>query len=197
MSRTGRFVTVTGRWGPPELFRLARLRWLACLLGFGFVIMAVFLPYSVLGYASFSKAAGGAFTLDNLTLDNYAFIFKDALTLRGLRNSAIASLGAAVVATVLACLIAFVEGRQRSKATVRAFGALLMLPFGIPNVVIAVGRILAFIRPPLVLYGTLWIIGLAYLIKFLPIAIRTLAAMFSQIDPSLEEASQIVGASPI
>jgi iron(III) transport system permease protein len=71
-----------------------------------------------------------------------------------------------------------------------------MLPFGIPSVVIAIGLILAFIRPPLVLYGTLWIIGLAYLIKFLPIAIRTLAAVFSQIDSSLEEASRIVGASP-
>ena len=135
-------------------------------------------------------------SLDNLTLDNYAFILRDSLTLRGLGNSVIASLGAALVATALACVIAFVEVRQRERPAVRALGALLMLPFGIPSVVIAIGLILAFIRPPLVLYGTLWIIGLAYLVKFLPIAIRTLAAVFSQIDSSLEEASRIVGASP-
>src|SRR5262249_18732951 len=114
--------------------------------------------------------------------------------LRSLRNSVVASLGAALAATALACLIAFIEVRQRHRPVVRALDALLMLPFGIPSVVIAVGLILAFIRPPLVLYGTLWIIGLAYLIKFLPIAIRTLASSFSQIDSSLEEASLIVGA---
>jgi iron(III) transport system permease protein len=195
-SRSGRFVTVTGRWGPPEAFRLGHMRWPACLLGFSFVILAVLLPYSVLGFASVSKAAGGGLSLDNLTFDNYAFIFRDTLTIRGLRNSVIASLGAALAATALACVIAFIEVRQRNKPSVRALDALLMLPFGVPSVVIAVGLILAFIRPPLVLYGTLWIIGLAYLIKFLPIAIRTLAAVFAQIDPSLEEASQIVGASP-
>jgi iron(III) transport system permease protein len=196
MSRSGRFVTVTGRWGPPEPFRLGALRWPTCLLGFSFVVVAVLLPYSVLGYASLSKAAGAVPSLDNLTLDNYAFILRDSLTLRGLGNSVIASLGAALVATALACVIAFVEVRQRERPAVRALGALLMLPFGIPSVVIAIGLILAFIRPPLVLYGTLWIIGLAYLVKFLPIAIRTLAAVFSQIDSSLEEASRIVGASP-
>jgi iron(III) transport system permease protein len=196
MSRSGRFVTVTGRWGPPEPFRLGALRWPTCLLGFSFVVVAVLLPYSVLGYASLSKAAGAVPSLDNLTLDNYAFILRDSLTLRGLGNSVIASLGAALVATALACVIAFVEVRQRERPAVRALDALLMLPFGIPSVVIAIGLILAFIRPPLVLYGTLWIIGLAYLIKFLPIAIRTLAAVFSQIDSSLEEASRIVGASP-
>jgi iron(III) transport system permease protein len=196
MSRSGRFVTVTGRWGPPEPFRLGALRWPSCLLGFSFVVVAVLLPYSVLGYASLSKAAGAVPSLDNLTLDNYAFILRDSLTLRALGNSVIASLGAALVATALACVIAFVEVRQRERPAVRALDALLMLPFGIPSVVIAIGLILAFIRPPLVLYGTLWIIGLAYLIKFLPIAIRTLAAVFSQIDSSLEEASRIVGASP-
>jgi len=196
MSRSGRYVTVTGRWGPAEPFRFGWLRWPACLVGFGFVVIAVVLPYSVLGYASLSKAAGGVFSFDNLTLDNYIFIFNDPLTLRSLGNSVVASLGAALVATALACVIAFIEVRQRDRLSVRALDALLMLPFGIPSVVIAVGLILAFIRPPLVLYGTLWIIGLAYLIKFLPIAIRTLAAVFSQIDSSLEDASRILGASP-
>jgi iron(III) transport system permease protein len=162
-----------------------------------YVVLAVILPYSVLGYASISKAVGAAFSFDNLTLDNYVFIFNDPLSLRGLKNSVITSLGAAVVATLLACVIAFVEVREHHRTSVRAADAALMLPFGIPSVVIAVGLILAFIRPPLNLYGTLWIIAAAYLIKFLPIAIRTLAAVFEQIDQSLEEASRIVGASPI
>jgi iron(III) transport system permease protein len=87
--------------------------------------------------------------------------------------------------------------RRRDLKAMRAVDAVVMLPFGIPSVVIALGLILAFIRPPLVLYGTLTIIGLAYLIKFLPVALRALAAVFEQIDPALEEASRIAGASPI
>jgi iron(III) transport system permease protein len=197
LTKSGRFVTVTGKWGPPEPFRLGRARWPISLCAIFYVVLAVILPYSVLGYASLSKAVGAAFSFDNLTLDNYAFVFNDPLSLRGLKNSLIASLGAAVVATFLACVIAFVEVREHHRTSVRAADAVLMLPFGIPSVVIAVGLILAFIRPPLILYGTLWIIAAAYLIKFVPIAIRTLAAVFEQIDQSLEEASRIVGASPI
>jgi iron(III) transport system permease protein len=106
------------------------------------------------------------------------------------------SLGAALAATALAAVIGFLEVRRRDLRIMTLVDAVVMLPFGIPSVVIALGLILAFIRPPLVLYGTLWIIGLAYLIKFLPIAIRTLAALFEQIDPALEEASRISGASP-
>jgi iron(III) transport system permease protein len=118
------------------------------------------------------------------------------LSMRGLQNSLMLSFGAALVASMFAAVIGFAEARGGHNWSIRLLDAFLMLPFGIPSVVIAVGLILAFIRPPLVLYGTIWIIGLAYLIKFLPIAIRILVAVFEQIDRSLEEASQIVGASP-
>jgi iron(III) transport system permease protein len=196
LARSGRFVTVTGKWGPPESFSLGRFRWPLFGAAAVYLTLALVLPYATLGYASLSKAVGGDFSLQNLTLDNFAFIFRDDLSIRGLRNSFLLSIGAAVLASIFAAVIALVEVRHSNYRTVRLLDSVLMLPFGIPSVVIAVGLILAFIRPPLVLYGTIWIIGLAYLIKFLPIAIRTLVAVFEQIDRSLEEASQIVGASP-
>ena len=55
LSKSGRFVTVTGKWGPPEPFRLDKARWPVCFFAFFFVVLAVFLPYSVLGYASRSE----------------------------------------------------------------------------------------------------------------------------------------------
>jgi len=195
LARSGRFVTMTGKWGPAEPFRLGKLRWPLFAAAVGYLILAVVLPYAALGYASLAKAVGGDVSLQNLTLQNFAFIFRDDLSLRGLQNSLMLSFGAALVASIFAAVIGFTQARSAGNWGIRLLDAVLMLPFGIPSVVIAVGLILAFIRPPLVLYGTIWIIGLAYLIKFLPIAIRILVAVFQQIDRSLEEASRIVGAS--
>jgi iron(III) transport system permease protein len=195
LARSGRYVTVTGKWGPCEPLRLGRWRWPACALTTFYVALALLLPYAVLGYASVSKAVGAPMSWANLTLEHYAYILRDELSLRAFKNSFVLSLGAAFAAVAIAAVVAFLEVRRRDLAAVRAVGTILMLPYGIPSVVIAVGLILAFIRPPLVLYGTLWIIGLAYLIKFLPVAIRAMAAMFEQIDPTLEEASRIAGAS--
>jgi iron(III) transport system permease protein len=196
LSRSGRFVTMTGKWGPAEPFRLGKFRWAVFATTVAYLVLAIVLPYAALGYASLAKAVGGDMSLENLTLDNFAFIFRDDLSMRGLQNSLMLSFGAALVASIFAAVIGFAEARGGHSWSIRLLDAFLMLPFGIPSVVIAVGLILAFIRPPLVLYGTIWIIGLAYLIKFLPIAIRILVAVFEQIDRSLEEASQIVGASP-
>ena len=196
LARSSRFVTVTGKWGPPEPFPLGKARWLLFGGAAAYLMLALVLPYAALGYASLSKTVGGDFSLQNLTLDNFAFIFRDDLSTRGLKNSLLLSIGAAVLASIFAAVIALVETRHSNLRAVRLLDFVLMLPFGIPSVVIAIGLILAFIRPPVVLYGTIWIIGIAYLIKFLPVAIRTLVAVFEQIDRSLEEASQIVGASP-
>ena len=59
----------------------------------------------------------------------------------------------------------------------------------------AVGVLLAFIRPPFAIYGTLWILLVAYVARFVPLAARSANATLRQIDPSLEEAARISGAS--
>jgi iron(III) transport system permease protein len=196
LARAGRFVVVTGKWGAAEPIRLGWLRWVALGACIAYLVVALVLPYIVLGYAAISHAVGATPSLANLTLANFRFILTDELTLRGFRNSLVLSFGAALAAVALAAVIGFLAVRRRELKIVALVDAIVMLPFGIPSVVIALGLILAFIRPPLVLYGTLWIIGLAYLIKFMPIAVRSLAALFEQIDPALEEASRVCGASP-
>ena len=59
----------------------------------------------------------------------------------------------------------------------------------------AVGILLAFIQPPLVLYGTIWILLVAYVARFVPLAVRSANATLRQIDPALEEAARITGAT--
>jgi iron(III) transport system permease protein len=195
LRRSERFVTVSGKGVPLETIRLGPWRWPVCMLACTYTLISLFLPYAVLGYASVSHAVSAIPSFENFTLANYAFVFKDPFSIRGLKNSSALSVGAAVIAAMLASIISLMEVRLSDKRFMRVIDAVLMLPFGIPGIVIAVGLILAFIRPPFVLYNTIWIIGIAFVIKYLPIAIRTIGAVFQQIDKSLEEASRIVGAS--
>jgi iron(III) transport system permease protein len=77
----------------------------------------------------------------------------------------------------------------------RWLGFLATAPIAIPGIVLGVGLFLAYTRPPLVLYGTLWILLLAYLTIELPGAYQQLQSAFRSIHPELEEASRILGAS--
>ncbi len=77
----------------------------------------------------------------------------------------------------------------------RLLDYLAILPLGLPGTVMAVGILLAFIRPPFSIYGTIWILLVAYVARFIPLATRSANATFRQIDPSLEEAARITGAS--
>jgi iron(III) transport system permease protein len=194
---TDRFVTLGGREAPTEPLRLGTLRWVALLMTAFYVLLALVLPYAVLLIASFSVAVGNGASFENFTLANVTYVFSDQLTMRALRNSLFIASVTAAAAAISAAIIALVQVRAPRHWALGAADAIYMLPFGLPSVVIAVGVVLAFIRPPVMLYGTIWIICVALFIKFLPIAIRVLVPVFGQIDRSLEDASRICGASAI
>jgi iron(III) transport system permease protein len=77
----------------------------------------------------------------------------------------------------------------------RAIGLLATSPVAIPGIVLAVGLFLAYTHRPLVLFGTLWIIFLAYVTKELPVGYQQVAASLRSIHPELEDASRIFGAT--
>jgi iron(III) transport system permease protein len=91
--------------------------------------------------------------------------------------------------------ISLLDARHGERKVVRGLQYLAMLPFGLPSIVLGAGLILAFTRQPFVLYGTLWILLVAYVIKFVPLAVRTCSVGLRQIDPALDEAARISGAS--
>ena len=138
----------------------------------------------------------------NLNFDNYSFaafrevLFVQPSTARAFQNSFMLSVGAAVT-LVLVCLpLAYVMVRRPSRLT-KLINLLVEVPYALPGVVLAIACILLFIRIPLLdvsLYGTLGIIFIAYLARFLVIALRPVMNSFSQLDPALEEAAQACGA---
>jgi iron(III) transport system permease protein len=110
--------------------------------------------------------------------------------------SYVLALAATVIAIVLGALLAFVVVRRSYRVLSPALAALVMVPFLIPGTVLAVGLIVAFNRPPLLLTGTPLILVLAYVIRKLPYALKAAESGLYQVHPSLEEAALSVGAGP-
>ena len=156
----------------------------------------VFLPYFALLNASFSKVASHLVSFSNFTLQNVRFRFLrivgDASS-RCATPSSSASL-AATIGTILALVISYVTARQ-AVTGYRALGFLATAPVAIPGIVLGVGLFFTYTRPPFVLYGTLWILLIAFVTLSLPAAYQQLQSAFRSVHPELEDASRILGAT--
>ena len=131
------------------------------------------------------------------TLDNYRVLFEDTEALRPIRNSIWMSLVAALGCLALGLPAAYLIGRQRSGG--RWVNVLVMLPWALPGTVVAMNLIAAFNDPNLPqglqLYNTVYLLPLAYFIRFIPLLTRMATASVAHFDGSLIEAGQTLGAS--
>ncbi len=189
------FATVGGKAGGRRMARMGWFRWL--LLSFSLLVcaLAVFLPYAALGQAALSRAWGKGFSLQNLTLGNFHYLFFEH---SGARQTIIHSFtyagAAAFLATGLALGIAYVVSR-RIVPTGNLLSLLCMSPFVIPGIVLAIGFYATYAPPPLSLSGTASIMILAFTTRFLPIAYVSSVAGLRAINPEMEEAVRSVGGS--
>ncbi len=155
----------------------------------------MFLPYSALFNAAFSQVASHLISLSNFTLQNVHFVFFElSATQLALKNTFILGTLAATIGTIIAVVIAYVTARQ-AVTGYRVLGFLATAPIAIPGIVLGVGLFLTYTRPPFVLYGTLWILLIAFVTIALPSAYQQLQAAFRTIHPELEDASRILGAT--
>jgi iron(III) transport system permease protein len=114
--------------------------------------------------------------------------------MRGIWNSFRLAAAAGILATLIGAAVAYIDARTNVRGR-RLLDYLAILPLGLPGTVMAVGILLAFIRPPFAIYGTIWILLVAYVARYVPLATRSASATLRQIDPSLEEAARITGAT--
>ncbi len=145
--------------------------------------------------AAFAKAWGRGFSLDNLTLANLSFtLFENSLTRSATVHTFVYGGTAALIALALALCIAYIVQRQLvDRRLARALSFIAMAPFVIPGIVLAIGFYAAYTQAPLALYGTAWILILAFATRFLPIAYANSAAAMRSINPELEDAVRILG----
>ncbi len=189
------YAVVGGKYGEPRRIPLGPWRWAALALCLAVLSLPVFLPYAALMKAAFTRVPSAALTFDALTLHHVNFVFVEfSQTRLALKNTLILGALSATIGTTLAFVIAYLTTRQ-AIAGHRALGFLATAPVAIPGIVLGVGLFLSYTRPPLVLYGTLWILLLAYLTIELPAAYQQLQSAFRAVHPELEEASRILGAT--
>ena len=189
------YTVVGGKSGPPRPVRLGALRWPALLLCLAMLCLPVFLPYGALLNAALSRVASQPLTPSTFTLHNIYFVFFElSATKLAMKNTFLLGLMAATCGTVLALVIAYLTSRAAVTGH-RLLGFLATAPIAIPGIVLGVGLFLAYTRGPVVLYGTLWILLIAYVTIELPAAYQQLQSAFRSLSPELEEASRILGAT--
>jgi len=187
------YVALTGKGGERRIVRLGPWRW--AMLGYCLVVtsLSFFLPMLVVLQAAFAKAWGRGFSLDNLTLRNVRFVLVDQPATRtATLNTFVYAGTASLIALGLALAIAYIVAR-RLVPFGRALSYVAMAPFVIPGIVLAIGFYAAYTARPLVLYGTAWILILAFTTRFLPIAYTNSDAALRSINPELEDAARILG----
>lgn len=189
------YSVVGGKYGAPRLIPLHGMRWVAFGICLAVLMLPVFLPYAALINATFSPVATTFLTWHNATMHNIHFVlFELSAASLALKNTVILGGATATIGTIIAVIIAYVTARQAVKGW-RVLGFLATAPIAIPGIVLGVGLFLSYTRPPFVLYGTLWILLIAFVTIALPSAYQQLQAAFRTIHPELEDASRILGAT--
>ena len=189
------YSVVGGKYGAPRKVELKAWRWAALALCLLVLLNPVFLPYLALLNAAFSPNATTLVTPSTMTLHNIVFVFTELSSAQlAVKNTVILGVATATIGTILALVIAYVTTR-RVIAGHRILGFLATAPIAVPGIVLGVGLFLSYTRPPFVLYGTLWILLIAFLTINLPSAYQQLQAAFATIHPELEDASRILGAT--
>ncbi|HEY1472922.1 MAG TPA: iron ABC transporter permease [Pseudolabrys sp.] len=189
------YSVVGGKNSEPRIVRLGLWRWAMLAAAMLVLMCPVFLPYFALLNASFSKVASHLVSPGNFTLQNLHFVFFElSATPLALRNTFILGILSATCCTVIALVISYVTTRQAVTGH-RALGFLATAPAAIPGIVLGVGLFFTYTRPPFVLYGTMWILLIAFVTLAMPAAYQQMQSAFRSVHPELEDASRILGAT--
>jgi iron(III) transport system permease protein len=187
------FVSVSGKGGERRPLDIGPFRWVLAAYGGFICLLSVILPLGILLQSAFAKAWGKGLAASNLTLANFNYIFFEQMTVRqAMQNTVLYALAAAAACVVLGIVVAYVTQRR-----LLPFPGLIqfmaLAPFAVPGIILAVGFYAAYAGAPFSLYGSGWLIVLAYITRFLPIAATTTGASLRSLNPELEEAVRILG----
>ncbi len=191
------FTTVAGKAFRPRALDLGPWRWLTLALALLYLIIVVVLPTLALIVAAFRRFlfipdAASLFDMRHYSLVHFESIFDNPLTIRSIWNT----MEVGLVTAVLGGLLAFAIGYTVHRGSVpgrRAIDLIATLPVAIPGLVIGVAYLWAWIGLPGGLYGTIWILALAFIARFMPDTMKALSTSFLQIHRELEEAAWICG----
>lgn len=191
------YITVAGKAFRPGVMKLGPWRYFTLGLAVLYLVVVVVLPTLALIVAAFRKFLfirnmQSLFDMKQYSLIHFERLFENPLALRSIWNTMEVGLITAVVGGVFAFAIGYTVHRT-NVAGRKSIDVISTLPVAIPGLVIGVAYLWAWIGLPGGLYGTIWILALAFIARFMPDTIKALSTSLLQIHKELEEASWICG----
>jgi iron(III) transport system permease protein len=193
-SRVETFATVTGKGYRPHTIDLGRWRLAASAGALAILVLMVILPVMMLFFTSLLPyyQVPTMESLGQLTLKHYAYIFENERVYRAMGNSLFLAVAGATVAMFLAALTAYITVKTKVWGRGMLEG-LTFLPWAFPGTALAIGLLWGYVQMPAPIYGTIWILLIAYVTRFLPYGLRAVTSTIVQIHKELEEASRACG----
>ena len=190
------YITVSGKSVSPAIVDLRAWRVPLTVLVSLFALIVIGIPFATILMTSFKIDVGkSALRADNFTLSNWKTVFGRVETMNSFKNSLVFAAVAATVGIVVACTMSYLLQRTRVRGR-KIPDFLITLGSGTPSVVIALGLIMTMKGNfGINIYNTAYIMIIAYMIKYMMMGMRTVVSAMSQIHVSLEESSQVSGAS--
>jgi iron(III) transport system permease protein len=191
------YITVAGKAFRPRALNLGPWRWLTLALALLYIAVVVVLPLLALIVAGFRKFLfirdiASLFDMTQYDMRHFDSVLDNPYTMRSIVNTMEVGLITALVGGVLAFAIGYTIHRTRTPGR-RSIDLISTLPVAIPGLVVGVAYLWAWIGLPGGLYGTIWILALAFIARFMPDTVKALSTSFLQIHKELEEASWICG----
>jgi iron(III) transport system permease protein len=191
------YTTVAGKAFRPAVLDLGPWRYLTLSLAVIYLFVVVLLPTMALMVAAFRRFLfirdlASLFDARQYSLVHFERLFANPLALRSIWNTMEVGLITALVGGVLAFAIGYTINRTRLPAR-RSIDVISTLPVAIPGLVIGVAYLWAWIGLPGGLYGTIWILALAFIARFMPDTVKALSTSLLQIHRELEEAAWLCG----
>jgi iron(III) transport system permease protein len=190
------YQTVTGKGFRPRPIELGKWRPLAGVLIIGYFVLTVIAPLVVLFYTSLLKfyRAPSIEAIKSFTFDNYRERAGLSQAGTALKNSLVLGLGSATIVMLFMSIAAWIVVRSKSRLGT-VVDQLAFVPLVIPGLVLGLALSFVYLRSPIPIYGTLFILLIAYCTRYMPYGMRYAVTSMHQISSELEESAQVCGAS--
>lgn len=191
------FTTIGGRGFSVRPISLGRWRYVTCAICVLWILIGTVLPVGTLVVGSFMRIFGVFLAGGSFTAKHWEYLFRDPSFWFSLKNTLLMGALAATGGMLLHSLISYVIVKTPFRGR-KALELITWFPWAVPGIIWGLGMFWAYvggIRLPFTLYGTLWILVMAMLIKEMPIGIRAMNGGLMQLGNELEESARVHGAS--
>ncbi|MDB5776843.1 MAG: sugB 2 [Herbaspirillum sp.] len=195
-SRGSKYSTVTGKGFRPRTMDLGPWRYLAAAIFILYFCLIVILPFAVLVWSSLQKyySVPSMAALKSLTFDAYRFMFSYPTLMDAIWNSLVLAIGSATVVMLITSVICWIVVKTKMPGR-WLLDNLASLPMVFPGLVLGLSIMVFYLNVDIGIYGTMWIMFIAYVTRFMPYGLRYNTTSMLQIHKELEESAAMSGAS--